>query len=75
MERQCITNCSCRCVQPMLPLSDLVPARHNSGVRDMKPSEKIALALILFGLVLHTYTNVVEASDFSFGFWLWSISP
>lgn len=41
----------------------------------MKPSEKIALALILFGLVLHTYTNVVEASDFSFGFWLWSMSP
>lgn len=41
----------------------------------MKLSEKIALALVLFGFVLHTYTNVVEASGFSFGFWLWALSP
>jgi hypothetical protein len=32
VERQCITSCSCRRVQPMLHLSDLVSARHNSGV-------------------------------------------
>jgi hypothetical protein len=41
----------------------------------MKPSEKIAFALMLFGFVLHTYTNVVEASHFSLGFWLWAMSP
>ena len=35
----------------------------------------IALALILFGFVLHTFTWTVMASSFSFGFWLLSLSP
>ena len=35
----------------------------------------IAIALMLFGFALHTYTWTVEASFFSFGFWLLSLSP
>lgn len=41
----------------------------------MTPSRIIALALMFFGLVLHTFTWTVKASYFSFGFWLLSLSP
>ncbi len=35
----------------------------------------MALALLLFGAVLHTYTHVVESASFLVGFWLLSLSP
>src|SRR4051812_24913556 len=35
----------------------------------------MAYALLLFGVVLHTYTNVVEAQSPSFGWWLWPLTP
>jgi hypothetical protein len=41
----------------------------------MKPIQISALLLVLFGFVLHTYTELVEASSFTVGFWLWSLSP
>jgi len=41
----------------------------------MTPSRVIALVLMLYGLVLHTFTWTVMASSFSLGFWLLSLSP
>jgi len=41
----------------------------------MTLSRAIALGLMLFGLVLHTFTWTVMASSFSPGFWLLSLSP
>jgi hypothetical protein len=41
----------------------------------MKPIQLSALLLVLFGFVLHTYTELVETSSFFVGFWLWSLSP
>jgi hypothetical protein len=41
----------------------------------MKPIQIWAMLLITFGVALHTYTAFIEASSFSFGFWLWSLCP
>jgi hypothetical protein len=41
----------------------------------MIPSRVIALVLISFGLVLHTFTWTVKASSFSVRNWLLSLSP
>jgi hypothetical protein len=41
----------------------------------MKIARSSAYLLLLYGVVLHTYTNLFEAESFSFGWWLWSLSP
>jgi len=41
----------------------------------MIPARVIALALMLFGLVLHTFTWTAMASSFSVSYWLLSLSP
>jgi len=41
----------------------------------MKIARTMAYALLLFGVVLHTYTNFVEAKSPSLGWWLWSLAP
>jgi hypothetical protein len=41
----------------------------------MSPSRVIALTLMAFGLVLHTFTWAVKSTHFSVGFWLLSLSP
>jgi hypothetical protein len=35
----------------------------------------MAYALLLFGVALHTYTNLVEAESPSLGWWLWPLAP
>jgi hypothetical protein len=35
----------------------------------------MAYALLLYGVVLHTYTNLVEAESPSLGWWLWALAP
>jgi len=41
----------------------------------MSTARLIALGLMLFGLVLHTFTWAVKSTHFSVGFWLLSLSP
>jgi hypothetical protein len=41
----------------------------------MSPARVIALVLMLYGLVLHTFTWAVKSTHFSVGFWLLSLSP
>jgi hypothetical protein len=41
----------------------------------MSPARVIALVLMLFGLVLHTFTWTIKSTHFSVGFWLLSLSP
>lgn len=42
---------------------------------DMSAASVIAVVLMLFGLTLHTYTEFVQATSFSSGFWLLSLGP
>jgi hypothetical protein len=41
----------------------------------MSPAHVIALVLMLFGLVLHTFTWTVKSTHFAVGFYLLSLSP
>ena len=41
----------------------------------MNAARAIALALMLFGLVLHTFTSTVKSTEFTVWFWLLSLSP
>jgi hypothetical protein len=41
----------------------------------MKIARSMALTLLAFGAVLHSYTHLVEADAFHVGFWLLSMSP
>jgi hypothetical protein len=41
----------------------------------MKHTHLIAAGLVLFGVALHSYIELVEATSSSFPFWLWSIFP
>ena len=41
----------------------------------MTTARVMACALLTYGVALHTYTHLVEADSFSFGWWLWSLSP
>ena len=41
----------------------------------MKNTHVVAAGLVLFGIALHSYTGLVEATSFSLPFWLWSICP
>lgn len=41
----------------------------------MKPIQYIALLLVLYGLILHTYIELAGLPSFSIGFWIWSLSP
>lgn len=41
----------------------------------MSVARIIAYVLLLFGVVLHTYTNFVESASPSLGWWLWPLAP
>jgi hypothetical protein len=41
----------------------------------MKNTHVVAAGLVLFGIALHSYTGLVEATSFSLPLWLWSICP
>jgi hypothetical protein len=41
----------------------------------MSTARIMACALLLFGVALHTYTNLVKFESFSPGWWLWALAP
>jgi hypothetical protein len=41
----------------------------------MKIARIMAYALLIYGVVLHTCTNLVEVESFSIRWWLWSLAP